>query len=122
MIQFTMKLNHLNLTVTDVPETCRFLVKYFGLRLHEGGRRNFQVLLDDDGLSLTLMGAGSRGVSYPAHFHIGFAQPSTERVNEIYERMKEDGVVVEPPARHHAWTFYVQAPGGFSIEVASPLE
>src|SRR5262245_35573408 len=28
----TMKLNHLNLTVTDVPETRNLLAKYFGLR------------------------------------------------------------------------------------------
>jgi catechol 2,3-dioxygenase-like lactoylglutathione lyase family enzyme len=27
-----MQLNHLNLTVTDVPEAYRFLEKYFGLR------------------------------------------------------------------------------------------
>ena len=27
-----MKLNHLNLTVSNVPETHRFLEKYFGLK------------------------------------------------------------------------------------------
>jgi len=38
-----MKLNHLNLTVTDVPETHAFLEKYFLLpgagRLHHRGAR-----------------------------------------------------------------------------------
>jgi lactoylglutathione lyase len=38
-------------------------------------------------------------------------------VNELNQRMKDDGFDVEPPQRLHAWTFYVQAPGGFTIEV-----
>jgi len=35
----------------------------------------------------------------------------------VYERLKADGYDVAPPERHHAWTFYVQAPGGFTVEV-----
>jgi catechol 2,3-dioxygenase-like lactoylglutathione lyase family enzyme len=31
-MEANMKLNHLNLTVTDVPEAEKFLEKYFGLR------------------------------------------------------------------------------------------
>jgi hypothetical protein len=31
-----MKLNHLNLTVSNVPETHRFLEKYFGLKSYVG--------------------------------------------------------------------------------------
>jgi lactoylglutathione lyase len=62
-----------------------------------------------------LMKAG--GVNYPSTFHIGFGQESEEKVNEINQRLKEDGFAVEPPQRFHAWTFYVQAPGGFTVEV-----
>jgi hypothetical protein len=47
----------------------------------------------------------------------GFGQESEERVNEIYQRLLDDGFEVEPPQRLHAWTFYVQAPGGFMVEV-----
>lgn len=60
---------------------------------------------------------GRQSVSYPATFHIGFGQASEEQVNELNERLRADGFAVEPPARHHAWTFYVQAPGGFTVEV-----
>jgi catechol-2,3-dioxygenase len=116
-----MKLNHLNLTVTDALETAQFLEKYFGLRSMEGAeaKKTFAVLCDDDGLVLTLIRA-SRGteVHYPETFHIGFIQPSEQRVSEINERLKEDGYDVPPPARlHEAWTFYFTAPGGFTIEV-----
>src|SRR5947209_6288578 len=116
-----MKLNHLNLTVTDVPETRKFFEKYFGLRTGEGveDNKNFALLFDDGGLVLTLI-KNRKGteVRYPETFHIGFAQESEERVNEINQRLKSDGFDVDPPARlHGSWTFYFQAPGGFTIEV-----
>ncbi len=117
-----MKLNHINLTVTDVPETVKFLEKYFGLRRY-GGKgeeigKKFEALFDDDDLVLTLMKGGrTKEIYYPRTFHIGFGQESDERVNEIYQRLKDDGFDVQPPQRSHAWTFYVQAPGGFTVEV-----
>jgi hypothetical protein len=68
-------------------------------------------------LVLTLIKAGQ--VKYPGTFHIGFIQESKERVNDLNRRLKEDGFDVQPPQQFHAWTFYVQAPGGFMVEVAS---
>jgi hypothetical protein len=76
------------------------------------------MLFDDDGLVLTLIGAGkATAVTYPGSFHIGFIQDSEERVNEINRRLKDDGFDVKPPQRLHGWTFSVAAPGGFTIEV-----
>ena len=115
-----MRLNHLNLTVTDVPAAEQFLQTYFGMRSQRGesDNRNFVVLLDDNGLVLTLMKAAHNvEVRYPGYFHIGFIQESEQRVNELNARLKADGFAVEPPQRSHAWTFYVQAPGGFTVEV-----
>jgi lactoylglutathione lyase len=118
-----MVMNHLNLTVTDALETAEFLEKYFGLRGMEGveHKKSFAILRDDNGLALTLIRASRSGeVSYPATFHIGFGQESEERVNEINQRLKNDGYEVPPPARlHGSWTFYFTAPGGFTIEVLS---
>ena len=117
-----MKLNHLNLTVTDAAETAAFLEKYFGMRSLEGAppaRSTMAFLTDDNGMILTLI-RGRRGgpVEYPENFHVGFIQPSEERVNEINRRLKEDGFDVPPPDRQHgSWTFYFRAPGGFTIEV-----
>jgi catechol-2,3-dioxygenase len=115
-----MKLNHLNLTVTDVPAASKFLAQYFELR-DGGGNRNMAFLFDDNGmvLSLTSMKVGGEtDVRYPVTFHIGFIQESHERVNEINRRLVEDGYDVPPPSRQHgSWTFYFTAPGGFVIEV-----
>jgi lactoylglutathione lyase len=127
-------LNHLNLTVPDPCETSAFLAKYFGLR-PGGGNHGMQMLSDDSGMVLTLMKAraddrlaspdqeGQRrttgpAVKYPSSFHIGFIQESRDRVNEINEQLRADGIAVAPPAHlHGAWTFYLTAPGGFTIEV-----
>ena len=117
-----MKLNHLNLTVTDAAETAGFLSKYFGMRSAEwappaSAARAF--LIDDNGIVLSMF-RSRRGVEveYPETFHIGFIQESEEKVNEINRRLKEDGFDVPPPDRQHgSWTFYFRAPGGFTIEV-----
>jgi len=116
-----MKLNHLNLTVSNVPETFHFLEKYFGFRSYGSLNVNDAIgfMSDDNGLVLALFRV-AKGVElkYPAGFHIGFIQESEERVNEINQRLKEDGYKVPKPARlHGSWTFYFQSPGGFTIEV-----
>ena len=117
-----MKLNHLNLTVTDVPQSHEFLKKYFGLQ-DGGGNKNIAFLSDENGLvlSLTSMKVGKETeVRYPATFHIGFILPSEARVNEINQRLRDDGFDVPPPTRQHSsWSFYFRAPGGFTIEVLS---
>lgn len=117
-----MKLNHINLTVTDVGASAAFLSRYFGLRPidPDSSGRNMVVLRDDDGLVLTLMKAAHNvEVKYPGAFHIGFIQASEEQVNAIHQRLRDDGFEVEPPQRSHAWTFYINAPGGFIVEVLS---
>jgi lactoylglutathione lyase len=115
-----VKLNHLNLTVTDVAETHAFFERYFGLRTMGPGNVNMAGLTDDDGFVLVLMKAGPAGdVKYPPSFHVGFRQESEEKVNEINRRLREGGFDVTPPkTMHGAWAFYFNAPGGFTIEVA----
>jgi lactoylglutathione lyase len=114
-----MRLNHLHLMVTDVPSASAFLEKYFGLH-NNGGNDGLTVLMDDDGLVLTLMKIGARGSNkYPDNFHIGFFVESEDKVDIINRRLREDGYDVLPPERHHAYSFYIGAPGGFTIEVGA---
>ena len=67
----------------------------------------------------TLIGAGAGNtVTYPKTFHLGFILPAASEVDELYQRLAEDGVAVEPPTQQHgAWAFAVQAPGGVRIVV-----
>ena len=115
-----MKLNHLNLTVDDVPAAHAFLEKHFGLK-SIACNKNMGFLSDDNGAVIALTSlkvAKETEVRYPGGFHIGFIQESEEQVNEINRRLREDGIEVEPPSRlHGSWTFYFRAPGGFTVEV-----
>jgi catechol-2,3-dioxygenase len=119
-----MKLNHLNLAVDDVPVARQFLEQAFDLRPVGEGHKNFQILLDDDGFVLTLMGVGrDNTVSYPKTFHIGFIQPSDADVDAIHQRLKDYGFDVEAPSdQHGAWSFSFQAPGGFTIVIRSEVD
>lgn len=116
-----MKLNHLNLVVPDVRETRDFLQTYFGLRPSSPSpdSDNFVMMFDEDNFLLSLSQASeSAPPRYPAAFHVGFIQSSEDEVNEINQRLKDAGVDVKPPRRiHGSWTFYLQVPGGFLIEV-----
>lgn len=116
-----MKLNHLNLTVTDVPALASFLETYFGLRPAGGGNAGFTALFDDDGMVVSLMKAGrSWGEGYPETFHVGFFVESPNRVDTIHARLRADGFDVEAPAdTGHSYGFYVAAPGGVQIEVGA---
>ena len=114
-----MRLNHLNLTVTDVAAAARFLESYFGLQAR-GGNAGMAFLTDEDGFVLTLMKAKrSDPPAYPSTFHIGFFIDGEDRVDEINQRLKEDGFEVASPQRSHAYGFYVQAPGGFTVELGT---
>lgn len=114
-----MKLNHIHLMVTDVRAASAFLEKYFGLQ-NAGGNDGLTVLLDNDGLVLTLMKIGTRGSrQYPDNFHVGFFVESEATVDQLNQRLKEDGYDVVPPERQHSYSFYVGAPGGFTIEIGA---
>ncbi|WP_368654293.1 VOC family protein [Ornithinibacillus sp. 4-3] len=110
-----MKLNHLNLTVTDVPAARAFLEKYFGMTGGTERGNGFDAVFDDDGFVLTLM--RGREVLYPKTFHIGFPQENEAQVDRINQQLKYDGFDVSPPQHSHGYTFYVKAPGGFTVEV-----
>lgn len=117
-----MKLNHLNLSVTDVGAARQFLETYFHLH-GAGGNENIGFLRDDNGMVLTLTHmnlGGETEVRYPQTFHIGFTQETEDAVNDINARLKADGYDVPPPSRQHgSWTFYFEAPGGYVVEVLS---
>ena len=111
-----MKLNHLNLTVDNVPAAQGIFETYFGLTTMLNREDDFAAMYDDNGSVLTLM--KGKKVSYPGTFHVGFMQESEERVNEINRHLKDGGYDVDPPGKlHGAWTFYFRTPGGITIEV-----
>jgi hypothetical protein len=61
----------------------------------------------------------SVGSEVPSTFHIGFFIDDEERVDDINRRLKHDGFDVAAPRRSHAYGFYVEAPGGFTVELGA---
>ncbi|QQZ08410.1 VOC family protein [Heyndrickxia vini] len=111
-----MKLNHLNLSVSDVAAAREFLETFFNMTCEVSRGNGFALMYDDDGLALTLM--KGREVHYPKTFYIGFSQKNKEQVNKINQCLRENGFDVKPPGyAHGCYTFYVDAPGGFMVEV-----
>ena len=113
-----MKLNHLNLTVTDVRAASGFLETYFGLR-STGGNAGMGFLTDDGGAFVLSLTKASK-VVYPGSFHIGFFVDSREAVDDVHRRLKDDGFdVPSPEDTGHSYGFYVEAPGGFTVELGA---
>ena len=107
-----MKLNHLNLTVSNVSDTSTFFEKYFGFScLDKKGDSVLNVMYGQDGFILTLMSeafnkTGSQ--DYPAAFHLGFILPTAEAVTQLYQQLKADGISLEkePANIRNSFGFY----------------
>jgi lactoylglutathione lyase len=112
-----MKLNHLNLKVSDVPATVAFLQTYFAMRPQSANDR-MAFLSDGDGFFLALFKQTQPPVSYPPEFHIGFYVDSEATVDAINRRLRDDGYDVPEPKQDHGYKFYLNAPGGFLLEVS----
>ena len=118
-----MTLKHLNLAVSDVAQTKAFFETYFGFRtLEVKGDNIIAILQDKDNFSLTISNFKKGEIpQYPADFHVGFVQDTPEKVIEVYQIMKADGIDVGPEPKRYAgrgtMSFYVTVPGGFQVEV-----
>lgn len=116
-----MRMNHIQLAVSDVEANRAFFETYFGLRCVADRGKTLAVMEDDGAVVAFNNFKKAAEVSYPDNyfdFHIGFGQSSRERVDEVHARLKAGGFGPEEPREFHgAWTFYVKAPGGFFVEV-----
>ena len=116
-----MRMNHINLSVPDVPKTRAFFETYFGLHCSESPQpEKIVILIDESDDSIIALSNFSKNetYAYPAAFHVGFNLPSREDVDAMHARLAADGHAVGKRIEFHgAWTFYLEAPGGFMVEV-----
>ncbi len=116
-----MKLNHIDLPVTDIQGTRAFFEKHFGLRCVFTRADGLTVLLDEDNLALTLspLSEGEK-LNYPTGFHIGFNLDDQDELFETHGRIVAAGIPIIRPLGDlaGALTFHCQAPGPLLIEVA----
>ena len=118
----SMQLNHLHLSVSDVPACTNIFARYFGFSPTDASANGgFAVLSSPEGFVLVLM-RHAKDVdpehAYPSQFHIGFLIADEARVAELHAAMNADGLhVSELEFSRGGRRFYLRSPGGVLIEV-----
>jgi predicted enzyme related to lactoylglutathione lyase len=87
-----MKLNHINLVVTNVATAIQFFEHYFDFKCVETKGDNIvAVLKGSDDFTLVIMKSRDGEPQYPHAFHIGFMQDSQQEVIDIHTKLKNAG-------------------------------
>ena len=119
-----MTINHLNLVVKNVAETAHFFESYFEFELTQMlGDNIIAVLQNKANFTLVLSTDKNGNNQYPEDFHIGFIQDSIERVDQMYNKLKSDGIAVgrAPGKIRNSYAFYFYFDNVF-IEVGHYLK
>jgi catechol 2,3-dioxygenase-like lactoylglutathione lyase family enzyme len=114
-----MKLNHINLVVSNVAETIRLFEKHFNFRVLEiKGDNIIAVLKGEEDFTLVIMADKTNDSVYPEAFHIGFILNNTDEVINMYNKLIADNILVssEPKKIRDSFGFYFHF-GNIMIEV-----
>jgi catechol-2,3-dioxygenase len=105
-----MKLNHINLVVTDVAGAISLFENHFGFTCIENRKDVLAVLANTDEFVVVLWSSKlnkDQTAHYPENFHIGFYQPDTDAVVALYEKVKENFAIEnEPRKMRNTFGFY----------------
>ncbi|MEI6097948.1 MAG: VOC family protein [Alphaproteobacteria bacterium] len=114
-----MHMNHMNIPVTDVVAAADFLTTHFAMTLSAPATKKFAMLRDDAGMVLVLSNfEGITESQLPSAFHVGFMMDSRAEVDMVHQKLTAAGYTCDPPRlMHFSWTFYMTAPGGYTLEV-----
>ena len=117
-----MKLNHLDLQVSDVQRSVDFFERYFDLELRSSRTSPaIAILGDSHGFVLVLQRKKSEAEAYPDGFHVGFLVDDVESVHRAHARAKEGGLdVTDVITNNRGVMVYCRAPDGYAVEVSCP--
>lgn len=104
-----MKLNHINLVVSNVAEAIVFFETYFNFKCTGiKGDNVVAILKGADDFILVIMTNKEGKAIYPDAFHVGFMLDNTNAVTETYEKLKSGGIDVgqEPRKIRDSFGFY----------------
>ena len=104
-----MKLNHLNLVVSNIPAAIHFFETFFNFKcIAIKGDNVIAILKGSEDFTLVIMADKNDNASYPKAFHIGFMQESKEEVCKIYDQLKNAGMPLgeEPKKIRDSFGFY----------------
>lgn len=118
MTAMALKLNHVDLVVSEIVPHREFLEHWFGMSV-EKEDESICLMRDADGLLLILRRAEpGEAADYPRDFHLGFFLPDENTVTCLYERMRDDEVAFTQTLAERPAKFRCLTPAGLLIEVA----
>jgi len=104
-----MKLNHVNLSVQDVPSARSFFEQYMQFTAVDSKPNDtLSVLNGTDGFVLVLMNESLNrqgNTTYPDAFHVGFLLGEEGKVLSLYEELQKGGIAVEKEPQRMRKTF-----------------
>ncbi len=120
-----MRLNHVDLQVSDVDAAREFFEDLFDFRCVFQRRRELAMLEDEDGFSLGVSNLfKSDPPHYPSDFHIGFVLDTEAEVRAQYERLHEAGVEMKAELAFGGPNVYFMCigPDAIQVEVRAPRD
>lgn len=118
-----MKLNHLDLQVSDVQAARQFFETFFGFRCSHA-RAELVILEDEAGFVLAISNLSQASApQYPEDFHIGFILENVKQVKEIYDRLQKAEVPMKLNLQEIGshLTFLCYAPDAIPVQVSAPV-
>ncbi len=117
-----MKLNHLDLQVSDVQRSVEFFERCFDLELRSSRTSPaIAILGDQHGFVLVLQRRKSDTEAYPEGFHLGFLVDDVETVHRAHARVRATGLDVSDVIENNRGVMiYCKSPDGYSVEVSCP--
>ena len=104
-----MKLNHINLVVSNVADTINLFETYFNFKCTDiKGDNIIAILKGTNDFTLVIMKTKDEQASYPGAFHIGFMLDRETDVLRTYDTLKNGGIQVgqEPRKIRDSFGFY----------------
>jgi|SRR3954471_18589900 len=104
-----IKLNHINLVVTDVKAAIEFFEVYFHFKCTAvKGDHIIAVLKGQDNFTLVLMPSSENDINYPKAFHLGFMFDTSAEVNALHKKLNDGAIDVgtEPKKIRDSYGFY----------------
>lgn len=114
-----MKLNHLDLQVSDVQRSVAFF-EHFTFQLRSSRTSPAIAIMDDgDGFVLVLQRRKNEDEAFPDGFHVGFLVDDVETVHATHARLRAEALPVSDIEVNGRGTmFYCRAPDGYAVEVS----
>jgi catechol 2,3-dioxygenase-like lactoylglutathione lyase family enzyme len=120
-----MRLNHIDLQVSNVDAAREFFERFFGLRCRYQRAEQIAFFENETGFEFAVSNLfKSPPPVYPPEFHIGFVLERSADVRDCYDRLKAAGVAmkIELGVQGPALVFQCLGPDNIPVEVRAPTD